>query len=73
MEAYEYLWKMKGQLLQSYGITILVTVIGTVCSVAMIALYSYAISRPQFKYRRQFTFIAFLPCCLVAGWCLPIS
>ncbi|WP_239256399.1 carbohydrate ABC transporter permease [Listeria ilorinensis] len=58
-EAYEYLWKMKGQLLQSYGITIIVTVLGTVMSVAMISLYAYAISRPQFAYRRQFTFIAF--------------
>ncbi|EUJ43313.1 carbohydrate ABC transporter permease [Listeria riparia] len=58
-EAYKYLWNMKGQLIQSYGITIAVTVIGTVFSVAMIALYSYAISRPQFRYRKQFTFLAF--------------
>lgn len=58
-EAYKYLWNMKGQLLQSYGVTIVVTVVGTIFSVSMIALYSYAISRKQFAYRKQFTFFAF--------------
>ena len=59
LEAYKYLWIMKGQLLQSYGVTILVTVVGTIISVMMIAFYAYAISRQQFKYRKFFTFFAF--------------
>lgn len=58
-DAYQYLWSMKEQLLRSYGVTILVTIIGTVISVLMITFYAYAISRPQFKYRRFFTFLAF--------------
>lgn len=58
-EAYQFLWAIKGQLLQSYMITILVTVLGTIISVFTISFYAYAISRPQFKYRKQFTFFAF--------------
>ncbi|MGV3466258.1 MAG: carbohydrate ABC transporter permease [Heyndrickxia sp.] len=58
LDAYKYLWHMKDQLLTSYGITIFVTVVGTVISVLMISFYAYAISRPQFKYRKFFTFIA---------------
>lgn len=59
IEAYKYLWHMKGQLLRSYSVTIVVTVVGTIISVMMIAFYAYAISRKQFKYRKFFTFYAF--------------
>ncbi|AZU65141.1 carbohydrate ABC transporter permease [Neobacillus mesonae] len=59
MDAYHYLWSMKEQLFRSYGVTIFVTIVGTVISVLMITFYAYAISRPQFKYRRFFTFLAF--------------
>ncbi|XPD22975.1 carbohydrate ABC transporter permease [Bacillus haimaensis] len=59
LEAYKYLWHMKSQILQAYGVTMFVTVVGTFISVSIIAMYAYAISRKQFRYRKQFTFIAF--------------
>lgn len=59
LEAYKYLWEMKAQVVRAYGVTILVTVLGTFISVTVIALYAYAISRKQFIFRKQFTFIAF--------------
>ncbi|NMH70499.1 carbohydrate ABC transporter permease [Bacillus sp. RO3] len=59
LEAYKYLWEMKAQVVRAYGVTILVTVLGTFISVTVIALYAYAISRKQFVFRKQFTFIAF--------------
>lgn len=59
LDAYRYLWHMKDQLLQSYGVTIIITIVGTVLSVMMIAFYAYAISRKQFVYRKFFTFFAF--------------
>lgn len=58
-KAYQFLWDSRDQLLQSYFITIAVTVLGTIISVLIISFYAYAISRPQFKYRKQFTFFAF--------------
>lgn len=66
-DAYTYLWGMRDQLLQSFGVSILVTVIGTVMSVTMITLYSYAISRPQFQYRKFFTFFALFTMLFAAG------
>lgn len=59
LEAYRYVFKAGDQLLRSYGVTIAVTVIGTVLSMIMIALFAYAISRKSFKYRNFFSFFAF--------------
>jgi len=59
MDAYRYLWSMKDSFFRSYGVTIYITILGTIISVFMITFYAYAISRPQFKYRRFFTFLAF--------------
>jgi len=58
-DAYIYLWQMRSEIIRAYGVTLFVTVVGTILSVSMIALYAYAISRKQFLYRKQFTFIAF--------------
>lgn len=59
LEAYKYLLTSGGQLVQSYLVTITVTVIGTILNVSMVSSYAYAISRSSFKYRKQFTFLAF--------------
>ncbi|RIX59719.1 carbohydrate ABC transporter permease [Paenibacillus nanensis] len=58
-QAYTYLFKTGDQLFRSYGVTILITVIGTLLSVCMTTLYAYALSRSNFKYRKFFTFFAF--------------
>ena len=44
-EAYEYLMKNSGNILRAYGITIIVTVVGTVVSLAITAMIAYALSR----------------------------
>lgn len=59
VEAYRYIFMTGDQLLRSYGVTIVVTVLGTLISLAMISLFSYAISRRSFKYRNFFAFLAF--------------
>jgi putative aldouronate transport system permease protein len=59
LEAYKYLWQVRSQIFRAYGVTLFVTIVGTILSVSVIALYAYAISRKQFLYRKQFTFIAF--------------
>lgn len=56
--AYEYMFQNGSQLLQSYGVTITVTIVGTLLSVMIIALYAYGISRSSFKYRGFFSFLA---------------
>ncbi len=59
LEAYRYVFQTGDTLLRSYGVTILVTVVGTIVSLLFIALYAYAISRKNFKYRNFFAFFAF--------------
>ncbi|AWB43089.1 sugar ABC transporter permease [Paenibacillus sp. CAA11] len=58
LEAYRYVFQTGDMLLRSYGVTILVTVIGTLISLVMISLYAYAISRKSFAYRRFFSIFA---------------
>jgi len=57
--AYRYVFESGDTLLRSYGVTIFVTVVGTIVSLLFIALYAYAISRKSFKYRNFFSFFAF--------------
>jgi putative aldouronate transport system permease protein len=54
--AYEYIFTNTPQIVTAYGISILVTVVGTILSVIVMALYAFPISRRDFKYRNFFTF-----------------
>lgn len=58
LEAYRFVFESGDSLLRSYGVTILVTVVGTIISLVLIALYAYAISRKSFRYRRFFSVFA---------------
>ncbi|AET57454.1 carbohydrate ABC transporter permease [Paenibacillus terrae] len=60
LEAYRFIFRTSDTLLRSYGVTIAVTVIGTVISLILISLYAYAISRKSFRYRRFFSIFAIL-------------
>ncbi|MUG64709.1 sugar ABC transporter permease [Paenibacillus sp. 7541] len=59
LEAYRYVFQTGDALLRSYGVTIFVTVVGTLLSLFIISLYAYAISRKSFRYRNFFSFFAF--------------
>jgi putative aldouronate transport system permease protein len=65
--AYEYIFQKSAQLLTSYGVSIFITVVGTIVSLVITSLFSYAISRPEFRYRRFFSVIALLPLLFNAG------
>ena len=60
LESYKYIFKNIGVVLRAYGVTMLVTVVGSTLSLIIIALYAYPISRKDFKYRSVFTFVVFL-------------
>ncbi|MNO13519.1 L-arabinose transport system permease protein AraQ [compost metagenome] len=57
--AYRYVFETADTLLQSYGVTIFVTIVGTIVSLIIISLYAYAVSRKSFRYRNFFSFFAF--------------
>ena len=59
LAAYEYAFNMGAALWRSYFNSFVITVVGTLLSIAVTTLYSYALFRRDFKYRRFFTFFNF--------------
>lgn len=59
LDAYKYAVDMGDALWRSYFNSFFITVVGTVLSVLICALYSYALFRRDFKYRKFFTFFSF--------------
>lgn len=59
VEAYKYVLEMGDQLWISYFNSFFITIVGTILSVLICILYSYALFRRDFKYRRFFTFFSF--------------
>jgi putative aldouronate transport system permease protein len=57
--AYEYLWKNSDTILHAYGITILITVVGTVTSLAITSLLAYPLSRRDLPGGKALAFIVF--------------
>ncbi|PZT56493.1 carbohydrate ABC transporter permease [Paenibacillus silvae] len=60
LAAYQFVWQSGDTLLRAYGVTLLVTVLGTIISLILMSLYAYAISRKSFRYRRFFSIFAIL-------------
>lgn len=67
LEAYEYVLKDAADILRAYGVTIFVTVVGSLLSLAVISLYAYPLSRKDFEHRRLFTFLVFFTMLFNAG------
>lgn len=59
VEAFRYAFQKLPQIWRSYFNSIFITVVGTVLSTLMCALYAYALYRPDFKYRGFFNFFSF--------------
>jgi len=59
VEAYNYVFELGDQLWRSYFNSFYITVMGTILSVLVCILYSYALFRRDFKYRTFFTFFSF--------------
>ncbi|MDM5327481.1 carbohydrate ABC transporter permease [Neobacillus sp. CF12] len=59
LAAYEYLFNNSASIVRAYGITVFVTVIGTVSSLAITSLLAYALSRRDLPYRNVFAFFVF--------------
>jgi putative aldouronate transport system permease protein len=57
--AYKFLLEDWQPVVHSYGISIFVTVVGTMIALMMMALYAYPISRKDFKHRNLFSFFIF--------------
>ncbi len=59
VNAYTYLFRDGSVILTAYKNTLIATLAGTLLSVVTVGLYAYALSRPDFKYKKFFTFFSF--------------
>jgi putative aldouronate transport system permease protein len=59
LSAYQYLWNNAETIARAYGVTIIVTVVGTAISVSMIAMLAYPLSRTDYPLRKIFAFLVF--------------
>lgn len=59
IEAYIFLWAKRATILRAYGLTVLVTVVGTTISLIMTSMFAYPLSRKDFKPRNTIAFILF--------------
>jgi putative aldouronate transport system permease protein len=58
--AYKYLGDQLSQIITAYGVSITVTVVGTLLGLTIIALYAYPLSRKELRYRGFFALFVFL-------------
>ena len=65
--AYKYIFTSGSQIMRSYGITIIVTVLGTLIGLTIMTTYAYALSRKNFAYRKFFTKLIFIPMLFSGG------
>ena len=59
LTAYQYIWQNRGTVLRSYGLTIVVTVIGTACTLILTSLIAYPLSLRNLPGRPFFNFYVF--------------
>ncbi|ADQ04045.1 binding-protein-dependent transport systems inner membrane component [Caldicellulosiruptor owensensis OL] len=66
-KSYEFVLSQGKAIWNAYGITIFVTIVGTLLCVLIVSLYAYVLYRKDFKYRKLFTFIGFFTMLINAG------
>ncbi|HEY5586161.1 MAG TPA: carbohydrate ABC transporter permease [Ruminiclostridium sp.] len=55
-DAYALLFKYPKDIIRAYGVSIFITVVGTISGLFIITMTAYVISRRDFKYRNKLTF-----------------
>ncbi len=67
--AYQYIFAgdMSKKIFQSFGVTVFITVVGTLVNASMTSLYAYAISRSNFPFRKFFTVFALITMLFTPG------
>lgn len=59
LDAYRYIWQNRGTVFRAYGITIVVTLIGTVLNIVISSMMAYALSDRKLLFRGFFNFYIF--------------
>lgn len=67
LEGYKYLYDYRATILRAVGVSVFITLIGTFITTTFTSIYAYAISRPNFKYRKFFTILLLVTMLFSAG------
>jgi len=59
LEAYRYLWDNASGIFHAYGVTVLITIVGTIFGLAMTAMLAYSASRKDFPFHQALAFYIF--------------
>ncbi len=59
--AYGFLWNERAMIFRAVFMSIIVTVIGTIITVALVTTMGYVVSRRNFKLKRFYTWVIFIP------------
>lgn len=65
--AYRYIIEAGENIIRSYGVTILVTIAGTMLGLLLTGTYAYALSRKTYAYRKFFTTVITIPMMFSGG------
>ena len=71
--AYQYIIRQGEKILRAYGVTILITVVGTFFNLMFSALLAYPLSVKTCLIEGRLLFLYFLQCYLMVDWFLHIS
>ncbi len=67
LHAYQYIVEAGENIIRSYGVTIFVTVVGTLLGLFLVGTYAYALSRKTFAYKSFFTKVITIPMLFSGG------
>jgi len=61
VESYAFLWKQNVVILRALGISLFVTIVGTIIGVLLTTTMGYVLSRPQYRLKGFLTWVVFIP------------
>jgi putative aldouronate transport system permease protein len=67
-KAYEFVFSSVDQVMRAYGVTFLVTVVGSLTSLLFTSMLAYVLSRKDFRYRKALTFYVFFTILFSGGF-----
>lgn len=61
IESYKFIFREKASILNALGISIFVTVVGSIIGVTLVTMMGYVLSRREYKFNGFFTMLVFIP------------
>ena len=67
VEGYKYVWKSGQMIVNSFGVSVLLVIVGTALGLAVTSMYAYILFRKDYKFRKFFNWLSFITMIFSAG------